>query len=216
MTTTAVRSTGEITVVLWLDHDERVNALPRMALGVHDIHPAPAVADRLCDLGARRVDLPELVDLSEAAESAPAVRTLGLIRELTARGISVGWRLRLSERSDWRALSHLWPPHQVVGAPEDVATQWRRTHYLGKCLYRHGPGFVQVRDRRGGELVKFTIDEPDYLAAITVALDGTPACDVPADVLANYAAENLLTQVGNLALWLPYRARRWPTPSMAV
>jgi hypothetical protein len=215
---TASHAARPVVARLWRDHDGRVNALPGMALGTHSVWPerGGGAADRFYDLGARLVDLPELVDITGAAPSATTVWTLALIRDLTRLGVKVGWRLRLDQQTDWRMLNHLWPPQEILGRTEEVASNWRQSHYLGKCTYRHGPGFVQVRDRRDEQLVKFTIDENCYLAAITPLLHGVPARDVPGPVFADYLAENLLLRVGELALWLPYQVLRWPVPSFVV
>src|SRR6188472_2270747 len=149
---TAVEVGIEILTVLWRDYDERVYTLPGMIIGVYRAGTDIGVAaERFRDIGARRVDLPELVDLSGAADPVTTVQTLALIRDLTGLGVMVGWRLRLGAGTDWRALGHLWPPHTVLGGTADgtesvdPAARWRSTHYIGKCVYRHGPGFVQVR-----------------------------------------------------------------------
>jgi hypothetical protein len=208
----------EITALLWRDHDERVNAaIDSMCLGEYRFRlDSQAGAADVYGLGARLVELPTLVDLSGAMPAEWAVRTVALIRDLTAQGVNVAWRLRLGKVVDWHVLSHLWPPREIVGRQAGMVAEWRRTHYLGKCVYRQGPGFVQVRDRRDGELTKFTIDADDHLTTIEPLLQGAATQTIPADVFADYATEDLLMQVGEFAVWLPYRVRRWPIPSMVV
>jgi len=39
---------------------------------------------------------------------------------------------------------------------------------------------------------------------------------VAAAILDDLAAESLVWRLGGLAVWLPYRAQRWPWPSMAT
>jgi hypothetical protein len=142
-----------------------------------------------------------------------------LLRELTSWAIVTDWQLLVGEHLDvWQRLNHLHPPRQLPDHPdaEEVLAGWRDTFYLCKCVYRHGPGFVQVRDRRSGSLLRFTIDDPEYLAAIETLLPGAPSDAVPPGVLDDFIAEGLAGVAGDLAWWLPYRVRRWPYPSMIV
>jgi uncharacterized protein DUF5825 len=53
----------------------------------------------------------------------------------------------------------------VLTAPAD-GEEWRSAYHPGKCFYRRGPGFLEVRDRRSGELSRFVIDDPTYVAAV--------------------------------------------------
>jgi tetratricopeptide (TPR) repeat protein len=62
-------------------------------------------------------------------------------------------------------------------------------------------------------LSRFTIDDPEYLAALDVLSGGADVDTVPASVLDDSVAENLVWLVGRTAVWLPYRVRRWPWPS---
>ncbi|MCB5168836.1 DUF5825 family protein [Streptomyces bambusae] len=221
-------STEEVplTVTAWRDYDADACALPGMALGSHRLTgPLAEETDRLWGLGARRVVVPGTVDLTAAANAAPAaarrtLRSLGLVRDLTARAVLVDWRLRLDDGDDetWKLLSHLQPPQQLDGggAAAEHLLAWRRSHYLCKCLWRQGPGFLQIRDRRWGDLRRFTCDEPHYHEAIALLENGAPAADVRPDALAEFAEEQLVLRVGDLAWWLPYRVKRWIQEAMAI
>jgi uncharacterized protein DUF5825 len=39
---------------------------------------------------------------------------------------------------------------------------------------------------------------------------------VPPDIVEAFEAEQLIARVGHLLLWLPYRIKRWPLPSLIV
>ncbi|MCI0383736.1 DUF5825 family protein [Streptomyces sp. CNQ085] len=217
MSTTTTERPGDpapLTVAAWRDYDPRACALPGMRLDdVRVEGPVAAAVDRLW----------EAVDLTAAGDpgaAARAVRDLCLVRDLTARAVFVEWRLRLPpEPSDgWQVLGHLQPPGELEG-PEDAAgalARWRQGHYLCKCLWRQGPGFVQIRDRRWGDLRRFTADGPEYHAAITALDHGAHAGDVPAPVLAEFREERLVADVGPLVVWLPYRVRRWIQEAMTI
>ncbi|WP_412180328.1 DUF5825 family protein, partial [Streptomyces yangpuensis] len=77
---------------------------------------AAHTARELYRTGLRRAEFSALVDLSATAEPAGAVRVLDLVRELTAWGVVVDWRVRLPDAGACRTgpsaytLSHLYPP----------------------------------------------------------------------------------------------------------
>ncbi|MFG2679365.1 DUF5825 family protein [Streptomyces sp. NPDC048392] len=222
-------------VLAWRDHDPAACALPGMFLGEIDPSGDPSgAADRLWRLGARRVRLPEPVDLTGEAGPERAARTvaaLSLVRDLTARAVLVDWELRLDPAANaWQVLGHLQPPRSIdapdtAGGPdqddagEDPAEslrRWRRGHYLCKCLWRVGPGFVQIRDRRWGELRRFTAEEPEYRATIERLTYGVPSDTLPTAVLDDFRAERLALDIGPLAWWAPYRVSRWLQESMTI
>lgn len=211
-------ATASWPIAAWRHHDPRVADLPGVALdGVDQAAPSPDPAGELYRRGARRVALHGLVDLSGAA--ATSLRQLAFVRDLTGYGVVVDWRVRVDGAAGaWSSLSHLYPPTELLGTVEDAAAldRWRELFHLCRCVYRLGPGFVQVRDRRTGELNRLTIDDPEYLEAVDRLLPGVPEESIPPTILADLAAENLLWRWGGLAVWLPYRVRRWPWPAMAA
>lgn len=219
---TAPPTTAEITLTGWRHRDERVADLPGIPMPPYPVaadRPAAAVAADLYTAGARRVVLPDPVDLTGAGAPAAAVRALALVRELTSRGIVLDWQLRLGpDPSGWRPLSHLAPPAAVhAGAVgEQIQRAWAGAFHYGKCIHRHGPGFVQIRDRRWGELNRLTLDEPDYLLLMDRLQEAAPIADLPPEPLADLAGESLVWTVGDLVLWLPYRIRRWPWHAMVI
>ncbi|MFF8592174.1 DUF5825 family protein [Streptomyces sp. NPDC015220] len=210
----------------WRDHDPQARRLPGMSLG-----PLPGTAgtqdvDRLWALGVRHVELDAPVDLSADHPTAQraAIDRLRLVRDLTARAVSVDWDLEVSAQSaqrsarEWKVLSHLHPPRTLTGladAPQALHA-WRTRHYVCKLVWRRGPGFVQIRDRRWGDLRRFTADEPRYQDAIALLDAGAHSGDVPADVLEEFTSEHLVLCLGDLAWWLPYRVSRWLQEAMAV
>ncbi|GAA5608955.1 hypothetical protein CP981_34320 [Streptomyces platensis] len=224
MTSTATPPTRALTLHAWRDYDKDACALPGMSLGAVDLTAPPDdQAARLWELGARRVEFTGEIDLTavdDPADADRAVRSLCLIRDLTARAVLVQWQLRLPPEPDdgWRDLSHLQPPRTLTGPTDPAAAlaEWRNGHYLCKCLWRQGPGFVQIRDRRWGELRRFTAEEPEYQQAIDRLSYGAPLRDVPPAIAADFLAERLVSRTGPLLWWLPYRVNRWIQEAMAV
>ncbi|BCM72856.1 MULTISPECIES: DUF5825 family protein [Streptomyces] len=217
-------TTSPPAVLAWRDYDPAACALPGMFLGELALPgPLEGESERLWRLGARRVRLPATVDLASEGDderAAAAVGALSLVRDLTARAVLVEWDLRLPPTPDgtWQVLSHLQPPRRIEGPAEaaEALRAWRQGHYLCKCLWRKGPGFVQIRDRRWGELRRFTADEPHYERAIERLAYGAPADSVPAAVLDDFRGEKLVLEAGPLAWWLPYRISRWLQEPMTI
>ncbi|MCC3774893.1 hypothetical protein K6I33_005412 [Streptomyces sp. UNOB3_S3] len=146
------------------------------------------------------------------------MRALTLVRDLTSHGIAVDWRPALDgEDESWRRLSHLYPPGEVVGrGGERVRDAWRESYFFCKCFYRHGPGFLQVRDWRTGELRRITIDDPAYRAAVEPLLHGQVSTSVAPAVLDAFTGAGLVDILGEYAWWMPYRVRRWPQSHTTV
>lgn len=196
-----------VTVTLWRDYEELDR--PGVFAGTAVVSVPAAEASRVFfEDGVRRVALVDAVDLASADGQAAAVRTLVLVRELTGYGIAVDWRLRLGAER-WRPLSHLCPPGEVIGA-EDVCREWWNGYHFFKCVYRRGPGFLQVRDRRSDVLRKITIDGSVHRAAVDELLEGCPAAAIPPSILRDLTTMRLVHVLGGTAWWLPYRVRQWP------
>jgi hypothetical protein len=220
MTATLGVDAAPLTLGLWRDHDEEVLDLPGVSLGEIPAEGDPAVlAQSLYDRGVRRVGLSRPVDLTGEMDAAMLTWVMILLRDLSGLGVVVDWRLRPGAHGEvWQRLNHLSPPAELIGQPdgEEALASWRETFYMCKCIYRHGPGFVEVRDRRSGSLARFVIDDPEYLAAVERLIGGANVADVPEEVLAAFVEEGLAGLAGESAWWLPYRVRRWPWPSMIV
>jgi hypothetical protein len=211
-----------VPVRAWRDHDPTVRGRPGMDLGERELtgDPAAAVA-ALAAGGARCVRLPEPVPLCADAGVA-AGRALVLLRELTGRGLAVEWTARCADgcAAD-RRYAHLYPPAAVDGPDGAAVTaDWWRGHVHGRCLYRRGPGFVEVRDRRTGSLEMLTIDDPAHLAVIAALTGPGPGAlrtaELPGAVRDDLAGARLITDHAGWSWWLPTPAHRWPTPPMAV
>ncbi|GGW60461.1 hypothetical protein GCM10010503_42260 [Streptomyces lucensis JCM 4490] len=216
-------STPSPAVLAWRDHDAQARSLPGMSLGRVPLAADPGAAERLWAMGARRAELDSPVDLVTPGPGAAraAIDRLCLVRDLTARAVQVDWDLRLPPgraEQTWKVLSHLQPPHTVTG-PADAGTAlhaWRTRHYLCKLVWRQGPGFLQIRDRRWGDLRRFTADDPRYPEAVARLDRGARHSDIAADILAELTAEHLVLRADDLVWWLPYRVTRWLQEAMAV
>lgn len=178
------------------------------AVRVHD-DTAFAAGD-LYRAGVRTVELDRPVDLT--APTPADHRAMDVVRNATARGMRVMWELReLPPSIAVGELSHLHPPRRVGG--DEAVAAWWEDFYLGRCCWRQGPGFVQIRDRRDRRLVRFTVTEPDLIEAIRRLDRGE---SVPADAVGPLVEERLVLMLGERPWLVPYRAVRWPSPSMTA
>jgi len=179
------------------------------------------VGARVRDLyarGVRSVTLDEPVQLRDPAPRD--LRALDFVRVATARGLLVRWRLRAGRRADpaltARHLTHLQPPASLDGSGAvERLSQWRERFYVGRCIWRRGPGFVQVRDRREGVLQRFDLVEPAYAGAVAFLEEQRPG-EVDPEVLDALRAEHLVLRFGELDWWAPSLIDRWPAPSMLL
>ncbi|GAB7183947.1 hypothetical protein ATKI12_3778 [Kitasatospora sp. Ki12] len=205
-------------VELWLDYDPAARELPDYALGRRTL-PGPAQTEvtELHRAGVRCLRLTEPVRLCADAPAASA-RALMLLREATGQGLAVLWRAVCTDGcAARRRFHHLYPPERLTGGgTEDVLADWRATYFPSKCVFRRGPGFVEVRDRRFGTLELFTIDEPGHLAQLDALAEGVEAGLLPDAVHRDLAEAGLIAEQAGRAWFLPMRVRRWPFPSLTV
>jgi hypothetical protein len=175
-----------------------------------------AQVSALSAAGVRGVELVEPIDLDGEVDPAATVRDLTLLRELTGRAIRVRWTAgTVPPGGDWwRRYSHLQPPESVPANPPALA-RWRAHHFLGRCFYRHGPGFLQIRDRRDDQLCLYTVDQPEHLASIAALTGGASFPTEPAAV-GELVAAGLVHRFGGQLWWAPYRLHRWPVPASRI
>lgn len=188
-----------------------IGAVGREKLGTRAVTANPAAQAReLFAERVRRVVFAEPVRLGDADSRV----ALDLLRELAAWGVHCEWRAA-GRPPAWQAFSHLPPPTGAEDAEVDLDT-WRSSFFPGKCTFREGPGFIQVRDRRSGSLECYTVDEPEFVAAIRdLAAGADPhVCDQTATRA--FVEHGLLVRAGGLRWWAPARLRRWPVPAMVV
>ncbi|MFE6871092.1 DUF5825 family protein [Kitasatospora sp. NPDC057692] len=204
-------------VELWLDYDPAARELPGFALGRRPLSgPAQEEVTRLHRAGIRCLRLTEPVRLCADAPAASA-RALMLLREATGQGLAILWQAVCTDGcAARRRFHHLFPPEESTGIPEDVVADWRATYFPSKCVFRRGPGFVEVRDRRFGTLELFTIDEPGHLAHLDALAEGVEVSLLPEAVHRDLAEAGLIAEQAGRAWFLPMRVRRWPFPSLTV
>jgi hypothetical protein len=201
----------------WRDYDQAAVAFrDSMSMGSWPLTADSRVsADDLFADGARQVAVHETID-ADSADARSVVQALTFVRDLTACGLVVDWKLRIgAAHQDWRELSHLYPPASVAldgsdGAGDAAAREaWASSYVITKLVARRGPGMLQIRDRRWGGLRNVTITSPEFLAAIARMEYGAPADEIPGRILSKLRSTQLVGLAGDLAWWLPYRVRRW-------
>ncbi|QGK71060.1 hypothetical protein GIY23_17400 [Allosaccharopolyspora coralli] len=182
-------------------------------------NPVPT-ARSLCAAGTTRVTLVEPVAIAADGDD---LRRLDLVRELTAWAVECDWTLRVNDQRvdelpDWRAFAHLYPPRWVDGDCADRVdlAEWCNRWYPGRCLMRHGPGLVEVRDRRRDVLDRYVVDDAAYVEALRELGAGRPPASVAPWVAESLQEAGLLVALGERLWWAPVRVRRWPVPAMVV
>jgi hypothetical protein len=197
---------------VWRDHDDAARRVgPVMRLDPSAAADPRLFARDVFGSGGRLVVIDEPIDFG-ALGADKTTSFLTLLRELTAWGVAVDWRLRITDDTGrkWHDLWHLAPPSQVTAPlPLDPALEfWQRQFCFGLCVMRQGPGIIEVRDRRAGQLRISRFTDPPQLAAVEHLERGVPATSVDPGVLAGFGAARVVAAEGDLRLWLPCRAVR--------
>ncbi|HKS46199.1 MAG TPA: DUF5825 family protein [Amycolatopsis sp.] len=204
-----------VRLALWRDRDPEARALPGMYLGKAeaDIGTDPvAMAASLVARGVRCVGLTDPVELGDGRPER-ALLGLALVRELTSFGTAVDWEITLgadrSGTTDWRLLTHLYPP-RATDVSDEAVREWRNFYHITRCGYRHGPRFLEVRDYRLGTYRRLVIRNRNYRRFLDPLLRGTNLSSIPAAEADAYLRQGLVIRDDELVLWLPYRIRQWP------
>lgn len=210
-------SNTAVDVELWRDYNPVAQRLPGMCLGTRAIRgPIGSVVTTLYDAGVRYLRLMEPVRLCHDA-SARSARALLLVRESTSWGLAVSWTAVCNDGcAAHRMFHHLYPPGEVLGAPDEVVADWQAAYSPAKCVFRRGPGFVEVRDRRFGPGERLTLDDPDYLELVETLTEGVAASVVPRAVRDDLDGVRLTTEHAGHLWWLPMGMHRWPFPAQAI
>jgi hypothetical protein len=204
---------------LWRHGAPGVRALPNMHLG-DGVLGGDVVdeARRIHESGARFVSVEPLVDLSGRPGSEHMIPVLSFVRELTGYGVEVDWRARLaSDGPEWWVFSHLFPPSVLEGPRGDeVLAVWRTRYHVGRCFFRRGPGFLQIRDRRHAGLRRLTVSDGALVSAIDSLLADRGADSMPDQAMSVFEKQRLVVRIGGGVWWAPYRLKRWALPAWEV
>ncbi|GAA4533976.1 DUF5825 family protein [Amycolatopsis samaneae] len=155
----------------------------------------------------------------DGGRPAEAAGLIAAVRDATALDTPIDWHWQHGGAVDPGPLRHLRPP-AMDGGEHPAVGEWREKFRYGLCYYRRGPGFLRVHDHReDGYLSVLMIDDaktaetfeycrlPRRVSALPAAMAG--AC-------VELGAEDLLLRLGDWAITLPYRLRRWPVPATVL
>lgn len=182
--------------------------------------PAPTLtglAALLPSLSLRAVELAEPVVFGTSPLAD--LRLLRILRDATSHGVRLHWTLAGLPCHPPRTHTHLVPPVRGTGeAAGQYAADWLAAYRYGDFYYRHGPGFVTVKDVRDGmNASRMVIDEgADVFEALAAAHTVAEAGPVDPAILDVAAEAGLLLRVADEVLVLPYRMRHWPVPYAAI
>lgn len=149
-------------------------------------------------------------------ESSPtkglALDVLATLRRHTEHQCQFVWRLHgVLPQEQMRIYRHLLPPEQGGGNHGD---EWRRSHDVGLWFYRRGPGFITIKDRRGGpqETFQFVADRK-LTKCLSMLTEPSDHC---CDTCAFLDYEGIVMKRGHARLLLPTKLRFPPIPFSAL
>ncbi|MEU7027769.1 DUF5825 family protein [Streptomyces sp. NPDC046275] len=210
----------QVRFAMWRHGSPAVRALPGMHLG--DRVLGADIADearRIYESGVRFVSIEPVVDLGGRPGTEHMIPVLSFVRDLTSYGVEVDWRAEMTapEGPEWWVFSHLFPPSFIEGPRGAEALRiWRARYHVGRCFFRRGPGFLQIRDRRKGGLRRLTVADEAYVSAVEALAADRGEDAVPAPAMAVFEKHHLAVRIGDGVWWAPYRLRRWAAPSWEV
>jgi Family of unknown function (DUF5825) len=176
-----------------------------------------SVFTKLADSPLQQVTLAE--PLTFGRSRVEDLRLLRSLREATSHAVRLRWRLAGRPTFPLRTHVHLVPPSDGLDpAARAWATAWAAQYQYGSFYYRHGPGFVTVKDNRpGGDANRMVISEgaAEFLSMADADRVGdlTPAAR---RMLPDAVGAGLVIVVEPALLVLPYRIRHWPIPAFAI
>jgi ribosomal peptide maturation radical SAM protein 1 len=202
------------TLRCWRGRDEGAFAEADMYLGEVRYADDPAqTASDVVARGALHVALPGTVIVGHDDQTGDRdnVRMLTHVRELTGRGISVGWELDLGpEAGQWVLFSHLYPPHSVAGADgAAILDRWRRSWHMNKFGYRRGEGFIEIADLRHGTQRRIVMRKA-HDGKLASLLKGASVSDFQPEEIEAFIKSGLVHRIGDLLWWMPVHITRWP------
>ena len=159
--------------------------------------------------------------LTFGADPVATAWAVALLREGQSSGMAVQWRAVRRGAFELSALRHLPPPQSLDGASQDTElASWRDGHAYGRYYFRIGPGFVHVKDvRTPSDAVRLVLAEPGVRDTFLRCLRPTRVATLPDSeraAVSELVAEGLVLRVGELAVTVVPRMRRWPVPAGAV
>lgn len=156
------------------------------------------------------------------ADPAATVRFVAQLRDCLTDGRDAVWHGEVTAPVDPALLRHLPPPapSDADGHRSAAVRDWRAAYRPGRCYYRHGPGFVQIKDvREPGRFEIVNLTDPHAAETFLRCLRpvSVTELDGPArDAVRELVAERLVLAVGDHVVTLPHRMRRWPVPANVV
>jgi Family of unknown function (DUF5825) len=132
------------------------------------------------------------------------------LRDHTARGEQVAWRLDAIGDLDPDLLCHLVPPSGPCSP--GMLARWHKAYRFGLLYFRRGPGFVVVYDGRPISAAdEILLDEPEEVQLFERLREPAPlGRSHPA--AQRLRAAKLLLETSGLAVALPYRESRIALP----
>jgi hypothetical protein len=162
----------------------------------------------LWEAGVREVTITGPVALS-AAEPVPSLRLLRFLREAACYGIAVRWHVGAAGLDMGLPLLHHLPAPASPSVPG-----WAASYRYGLCYYRQGPDFLAVHDARFITVRRHLLQGQERDAFLRCS---QPTIAGPLDRPLRWLVDQgLILRLGDMALSLPYRLRRWPIPCTSL
>lgn len=181
------------------------------------VWPSSLYLAQLAARGVVEVQVPWEVEIG-AQQHEQAIHFIRFLRDCTAQRLRVRWLGRLTNGVGPRTLLHLDPPALAEGQDVDERLRlWNDEHAYGRCFWRMGQRFLFIKDLRPArDANRFTLDQGPLYEVFTRLSTPHRMQDFEhpehREALQMMLEEDLLLQLGDWVVALPYQIRHWPIP----
>jgi ribosomal peptide maturation radical SAM protein 1 len=181
--------------------------------------PSAELLGQLAAQGLVEVQVPWEMEIGEQDHEVSA-HFVRFLRDCTSQRLRVQWKGQMSNTLKPRVLLHLEPPMLPDTTPQEALRTWNAEHSYGRCFWRLGQNFLTIKDMRQPRgAARFTLERgPVYELFTELAAPRRMQELVQHDreALDALIQEDLVLQLGDWFVALPYQIRHWPIPFATI
>ncbi|WP_224367102.1 RiPP maturation radical SAM C-methyltransferase [Hyalangium versicolor] len=149
-----------------------------------------------------------------------SIHFVRFLRDCTSHRVRVQWKGQTANTLKPRTLLHLEPPVLPENAPEEALRTWDAEHSYGRFFWRLGQNFLTIKDmRQPRDASRFTLERGPVYELFTQLQAPHRLQDLSGhdrEALDALLEEDLVLQLDDWFVALPYQIRHWPIPFATI